>query len=317
MDDASLWVGPAVRAAVSAARAQGCDAVLATGPPFSVTIAGARVAAELGVPLVVDLRDAWRGNPSAWFPNASARARSEAAEAVTLAAADAVTATTPSIVAEALDMGAKGAFFVPNGFDPSDLSPWSPDPSGPLRLAFMGKMYGMTEPWVLMDALKRLHETRPDVRIELDVVGDAPAEMQETIRSMGVEARFAGYLAHAEAVRRVALADVGLVLIADIEGGDSYVPGKVYEYLGIGMPILAIVPEFGEAARLVREAGAGWVVAPTDAYAMVTLLGRLAEQKRDGAMVRTGPDQAVIDRFDRREQSRCLAQLLDEVRHRG
>ena len=40
--------------------------------------------------------------------------------------------------------------------------------------------------------------------------------------------------------------------------------GKVFEYLAAERPILALVPPDGAAAQLLRETGAGVVVAPED-----------------------------------------------------
>jgi hypothetical protein len=40
--------------------------------------------------------------------------------------------------------------------------------------------------------------------------------------------------------------------------------GKIFEYLAAERPILAAVPPDGAAAKLVRETGAGVVVAPED-----------------------------------------------------
>ena len=290
MDDASLWVGPAVRLAVKLGREQGVAAVLASGPPFSVTLAGKRVAAELGVPLVVDLRDAWRDNPVAWFPDATARGKSEDVERDVMAAATVVTATTPTIAAEARSMGGVDVRHLPNGFDPSDVTAWRPASDGPLRLVFMGKVYrGLTEPWDLIAAITRLRNTDPTAAVSLEIVGDASQEVRDVARSAGIDVTFTGYLSHADAVERVATADVALVLIADRPGAGVHVPGKVFEYLGIGLPVLAIVPEHGEAAELIRTAKAGWVFPPHDVDGVAALLSRLSGDKRSGRRW-AGPD---------------------------
>src|SRR5262249_30247054 len=56
-----------------------------------------------------------------------------------------------------------------------------------------------------------------------------------------------------------------LLLIPDAAGrGRGVLSGKVFEYLAAGRPILAVVPPDGAAAELIRETGAGAVVAPDD-----------------------------------------------------
>src|SRR5262249_56590326 len=60
-----------------------------------------------------------------------------------------------------------------------------------------------------------------------------------------------------------------LLLIPDAGGrGKGVLSGKVFEYLAAERPILAAVPPDGAAAGLVRDAGAGVVVAPDDVDGM-------------------------------------------------
>jgi glycosyltransferase involved in cell wall biosynthesis len=59
--------------------------------------------------------------------------------------------------------------------------------------------------------------------------------------------------------------EANLLLLPDAAGRGAVVPsGKIFEYLAAERPILAAVPPDGAAAKLVRETGAGIVVAPED-----------------------------------------------------
>ena len=179
MDDGSWWAISAARAGVAFGRAHNVQAVVASGPPFSVTGAGMRLARRLQVPLIVDMRDGWRDNPVAWFPSARGRRRALAAERAVMAQADVVLATTEVIAGEARDLGARDIRVLPNGYDATDLTTHKPDPNGPLRLTFMGKIYrNLTEPWNLFAALARAHSLRPDLDIRLDIIGDASQEVR-------------------------------------------------------------------------------------------------------------------------------------------
>ena len=315
MDDASWWAISAARAGVAFGRAHNVQAVVASGPPFSVTGAGMRLARRLQVPLVVDMRDGWRDNPVAWFPSARGRRRALAAERAVMAQADLVLATTEVIAGEARELGARDVRVLPNGYDATDLANHKPDPHGPLRLTFMGKIYrNLTEPWNLFAALAQARELRPDLDIRLDVIGDASNE----VRGVASESRladkidFTGYLPHREALERVAQADVAVALIADRPGAKGPIAGKMFEYLAIGLPTLALAPVDGEAARLVTALSAGWVVAPHDVAAITARIIDLAESKRRGSLGVT-IDPAAVARYDRRALSAELASALNEV----
>ena len=70
-------------------------------------------------------------------------------------------------------------------------------------------------------------------------------------------------------------ADLLFLPMQDVPGRAGLVPGKTYEYVAAGRPILAAVPE-GDARDLLREAGAH-IVAPTDEAAMATVIRGLME----------------------------------------
>jgi glycosyltransferase involved in cell wall biosynthesis len=232
-----------------------------------------------------------------------------------MAQADLVFATTDVIAGEARELGARDVRVLPNGYDAADLTGHEPDPDGPLRLTFMGKIYrNLTEPWNLFAALAQAHELRPDLDIRLDVIGDASDEVHGVAGESGLADKvdFTGYLPHREALARVARADVAVVLIADRPGSKGPIAGKMFEYLAIGLPTLALAPVDGEAARLVTTLRAGWVVAPHDVAAITARLIDLAESKQRGSLGVT-IDPAAVARYDRRALSAELASALNEV----
>jgi glycosyltransferase involved in cell wall biosynthesis len=106
--------------------------------------------------------------------------------------------------------------------------------------------------------------------------------------------------------RALAAADV---LLAVLEGGAGVfsVPSKILSYHCAGRPIVAAMPTDNLAARTLREAGSGLVVAPDDAAGLVDAVdGLLADEGRRQAMgaaarahaERAFDVEAVADRFE-------------------
>ncbi len=314
-DRASFWITPAVRAGVALGRRHEVAAVFASGPPHSVLVAGARVASALGVPFVADMRDAWRDNPSIHYPTALHRARAEDLERRVMRSAATVTCVSEPIAAEARQMGAREAIALPNGFDPEDLPAWAPAP-GDLRLAFMGTMYRpLTDPAPLLEAMKlAVGLSVAAARVSLDVIGSELPWVLDEVDGLGLRdrVRFLGYRPHAEALDLLARADVGVVLISDATGSEAVYTGKIFEYLGMGIPVLLVGPPDGVAADLVREAQAGVVVRYSDVPACAAALVALEDRKQRGEAPAT-PDAEVVARYDRRRQASVLAELLDRV----
>src|SRR5204862_8242690 len=97
----------------------------------------------------------------------------------------------------------------------------------------------------------------------------------------------------------------------DGAGYRTLVPGKLYEYLDAGRPLLALIPEGEEASRLAREGGAERID-PEDRAALARAL-----ERRFDAWAEQGPapDQRAgwIADHERGAIARRLAGLLDQV----
>lgn len=317
-DDAAYWRGPAARAAERIARQERVDAIVATGPPFSALVAGARVAERTGLPLVLDMRDGWDTNPVVRMPTALHQKLSNALERAALPVARLVTCTAPAIAEEAARFGARRTLVIPNGFDPADLPRHAPDPDGPLTLVFMGKVYaGHSDPAPLLKALARATERGVgDIRFE--IIGSWPEGLEARTEQMGLAdvVRFIPYLPHRQALERTARADIGVLLIADRPGAEGSCPAKLYEYLGMGMPVLIVGPSSGMPAMVLNETRGGVVVHPDATDELVAVLLRYARAKASGEPLGR-PDPGAVARYDRRRQAAMMAEVLSEVAGRG
>jgi glycosyltransferase involved in cell wall biosynthesis len=171
----------------------------------------------------------------------------------------------------------------------------------------------MDEMSTLIDAVARLLERDPGARavLRVELLGPYDREWPERARARGLDGvvRFAGARAHAEARNAQRAADVLLLWRPPGEGFRSMVPGKTYEYLASGRPVLALLPAADESAALVRRAG-GMVIAPGSAEVLERELQRRLAHWRSGGRV---PD-AVPDwlgSYTREHLAGVLARTLD------
>ena len=121
-----------------------------------------------------------------------------------------------------------------------------------------GSIYGAYFPDLFIRALARRPYTHPDLgrRVTVRFVGVMEKGMQEKIGFLPGRCEFSGYMSHPEAVRAVMESDINLIALP-VEQKVSYnVPGKLFEYLAAGRPILAVAPR-GETARIIESAGRG------------------------------------------------------------
>ena len=105
--------------------------------------------------------------------------------------------------------------------------------------------------------------------------------------------------------------EANLLLIPDAGGrGKGVLSGKVFEYLAARRPILAAVPPDGAAAELIRETGAGVVVAPDDVEGLVAALRELHERFSGGGLADVELAAGVRHQLSRQARVEETAELL-------
>jgi glycosyltransferase involved in cell wall biosynthesis len=89
--------------------------------------------------------------------------------------------------------------------------------------------------------------------------------------------------------------------------------GKVFEYLAAGRPILAATPPDGAAAALIRETGAGVVVAPDDIDGLERELAAMRDRFVAGTLEPPVLSDEWRTRLSRHTRVEELADLLEGV----
>lgn len=321
------------------------DVVLATMSPFESCAAAERLARHHGVPWVADLRDPWALDEMRVYTTGVHRRlelrrmerslRSAAAIVMNTAeAADRLRTSFPSLAR-------KPIHAIPNGFDAADFA-GSPTRAreGPFRIVHTGYLHTefglrhrrkraanrllrgtlgevdiLTRSHVfLLEAVELVLARRPDLRgaVDVELAGGMDRADEEAIRVDWV--RTHGYVDHAEAVRLMQTADLLFLPMHDVEPPHraGIVPGKTYEYLASGSPILAAVPE-GDARDLLERAGSAFVCRPNDVEGMARIIEEQVDRRGRGAPL-PSPRPDVLAAYERRHLTERLAAVLDAAR---
>jgi glycosyltransferase involved in cell wall biosynthesis len=159
----------------------------------------------------------------------------------------------------------------------------------------------------------------PAGKIELVLVGELSERDREMVNRSPLNSmvRMLGYRTHSESVAWLTSADaLFLPLHTPLDDEAALiVPGKTYEYLGSGRPILAMAPK-GDMRDFVTKSQSGIVTAGNDVEGAAAALAQFYQAKLRGrALVQ--PDAAFIEQFERRELTRKLAGALDELVQTG
>ena len=333
-DDAAPWARQALRKARQvihdhAARGEPIQLIMSSSPPTSTHVVGERLAREFGLPWVIDFRDLWTENPTYDLPSWR-RAWDQRTEQRWLTRATGVVTVTPSwreMLASRLPPEAAVA-FIPNGYDEADFTELPQPVHDPkfFTIVHTGTFYGPRDPDVLLEGIARYltnlpSEFKANTRsLRFRLIGNMGSRFLHALQKF--ENRFPGvvqtvpYVPHAQALTELASADA-LLLVVGGQGNAArgWLPGKIFEYLRIGKPVLTLGDPEGDAAALIRRHANGVVIKSDDAEGLAHALGALVSGQLDNFLMNDEQRQSA-DIFERFELARQLAAFIRECQSR-
>lgn len=252
------WVKAAVRAAREIIQEHSIDAVITTSPPHSVQHVGAELARTTGIAWIADLRDPITGH-FAYGPRSLREERywHRIEDAIVRHASRIVTTCDDLACDWSLRFGreiARRMEVITNGFDVADRPHRLRGADDRFRLTYVGRFYRQQSIQPLLTAIRTLRARRPDAAsIELMVAGAISTGDRSHIQPQDATfMRERGYLTHAAALTELADSDCLFLMTPPNAGGRLCIPGKTFEYLAFGGPVVALIHPETQVARLLR-----------------------------------------------------------------
>ncbi len=311
------WLPHALRAGRRLLKEQAFDAIFSSAPPYTAHLIAARLSRQSGLPLVVDFRDDWVGNPRHLYPTPLHRFLNQRLERRVMRASSHAIAINEPIRCALAERNTRKGFqpsisVIPQGFDAEDfaIEPAVRKP-GTMHLLYSGIFYDAQTPDYFLRALAQVVAHHPEVRnhIEAIFVGLLPEASVRLAERLGIGdlVRYKGYVAHDEAVAQLQATDVLWMTIGQRPGAGGISTGKLFEYFGTRKPILALVPG-GAACEALRPYGAACIVEPDDVAAIAQSIWGLFAQWQGGAL--PAPNESYVQLFERRRLAGQLAACL-------
>jgi glycosyltransferase involved in cell wall biosynthesis len=324
-DGQVTWVPAALVQAARLLRRTPVELLYSSHPPASGHLLALLLKWATGLPWVADFRDGWTSDPlDPGLEHGGWRlALEQALERAVVRRADAVVAATEISAAHLRQLcgpETDKVKVIPNGFDPEALGPPAPLPplSPPLRLVHTGAFrysHPRRTPFPLLAALDLLLAEDPAWagRLQVVLVGQLTPEEEAATAGL-VQAglvELVGPQPREEALRLQAAAHLLLLVDHVRPWPASNVPGKLYEYLAAGRPVLALCGP-GMVQRLLSELDAGRCVAGDDPVAIAAALRDLYRAFVEGRMPSPARPEQLL-RFHRSRLAGELAACFDQV----
>ncbi|ENO86695.1 glycosyltransferase family 4 protein [Thauera linaloolentis] len=278
-----------VTATLASPFVRGVDIVIGTSPQFFTACAAYVVSRLKRVPYVFELRDLWPESIRAVgaMKDSAALDWLEKLELFLYRKAAAVVSVTSAFRDNLISRGIDGSkiHVVTNGVDVARFNPREKDAELVHSLGLEGKFvagyigtHGMAHALdTLLDAAAKLR-ARPDGdRYRIILLGDGArkVELMQRAQSMGLDnVLFVDSVSKEQVVRYWSLLDVSIIHLRKTELFTTVIPSKLFECMGMGIPVLHGVA--GESAAIVEKEQAGIVFEPENADALCEGLVSLA-----------------------------------------
>jgi glycosyltransferase involved in cell wall biosynthesis len=319
------WLPIAVVQGIREVRRRDVRHIFSSAPHWTNHLVALCIATATRRPWTAHFRDPWIGIPQ-WKPvSRLSMAIEERMERLVVTRATNIVCVTEEHAALLRDrypaLPPEKFTIITNGFDEGE---WEDLPSPGTAVAgrrtfvltYAGSFYQARNPLPVFRALRGLiasgELTEQAVRIELIGWCDVAegALVREAARTAGLEdaVHFVGALSRHETLPRLLESDL-LLLLAEAQ--PYQIPGKTYEYLRAGRPILALT-RAGAVAQLLRGLPGAHVVDPEDIAGIAAAVRDVYGYWREGrASPLPAPD--FVTQFDRRRLAGLLAEVFERA----
>ncbi len=320
-DSRILWLPFALYRAGKIHKKHKIDFIITTLPPFTSGIIAWILRKILRIPYILDFRDSWTCNP--YIPRISYfhNFLHTKLENFVISRALATIFVNPNLrkyyTTKYKYLNRKQTCVIRNGYDPVDFD-FDNHVSDKIskhffRIGILGTVYSQgNSPKPLLMAVSELMGIIPQLKNKLRIafIGKWSDDFLKEANSYRLDKvlDWINYLPHKEALAVANQLDaLALAIDSSFEGSEHVTPGRIYEYLYLKKPILAICPQNSDIAWLIRECNAGMIIEYED---IETLKKVLTTWITDSDSLKTSFKFDKIERFHRQRLTNQMLEFL-------
>jgi glycosyltransferase involved in cell wall biosynthesis len=303
-DPRVFWVRPSIQFLQNYLSQHPVDLMVTTGPPHSMHLIGAGLKKHFpNIPWLADFRDPWTEIDFYHRLKLTCLADKihRKMEKKILEMADVVTTVSPYLKGTTEKLAGRRVDVIYNGFDPADFDfVISPD-SNYFTISHFGAFNRDRNPAILWKVLGELKLENPDFAslLKISLIGQTDETIITEMEENGLlqNLTLCNHMQHLNGLRLLASSQILLLPLNDAPNVRGILPGKMYEYMALRRPILAIGPPEGDFARILDETRAGFTHSFTDQQGIKETLRKLFADFKAGKLEVNSSD---FERFSRK-----------------
>ncbi|WP_299274881.1 glycosyltransferase family 4 protein [uncultured Psychroserpens sp.] len=255
------WVKPSVKYLTKLIKDNNIDTIITTGPPHSLHLIGCQLKAQLGVKWLADFRDPWTtiGYHKKLKLTKPSEEKHNQLEKTVLNYADEIIVTSKNTKHEFISKTERPISVITNGYDNHHIQRPSKDEK--FTLAHIGSLLSERNPKELWQAISELLEEHSDFEkaFQLKLIGVVSEDVLQTLRENSLENYIdnLGYVSHEDAIKQQMASRVLIMVEIDSEDTKVIIPGKLFEYMASGTPIIAVGPTDSDVEAILKSTNTG------------------------------------------------------------
>lgn len=315
-DPKCFWIIPSVNFLKKYLKRHPVDIIISTGPPHSMHLIAQKLSRATNLPWIADFRDPW--TKMFYFKHLSltpwAVRLHRHLEQKVLDRASAVVAVSPLVQEDFQKMTSSKVVLITNGYDEKDFDDAVVESDGYFNITHTGLFAADGNPTLLWKILaeKCASDITFSKMLRIRLVGKTDSDIIRTVREAGLEPnlRDIGYQPHTVAVKEQKSASVLLLPLRKEPEYKAVLPGKLFEYLASGRPVLGIGQTDGAMSVIINKTGAGKVIDWEDSEGLSNFIDDCWERYRTN---RLDIQSEEISGYSRRALTARMAELMDSL----
>lgn len=291
------------------------DCIMATGGPFVQFRYASKLSKVFGIPWIADYRDNWSGvnNDSIEMLNSLYNTYLKSLEARSIHNASAVTVASPTYLPTIKKVGREELpmSIVYNGYQELQLEDYYqlPADQSEFRIVYAGKLYNDQHIEIFLQGLGEYLSVAKVSDVKLYFVGSSFHSYIEK----RIEQFKHAFPAVIEFCERMSYQDLMVflrqshVLLLLSDGKPFWLRAKLFDYLGVGRPVLMVPSDNGIMKEILQDSKQGAICsAPHEVLDYLNVQYNLFQEGKT-------PSYTPSDKYNRAVQTKRLAQVMKDV----